>query len=355
MNLSANSKFLSIKYITSLLRASSSKSQKIKIIDTHYTGLESEKLPLKVFKSPKPLGRSIILYPGASPLAEEHPSMSFLACTLADIGFNVYIPRIPLLKKLDISEDNVRWFDNAYRQLLSMDEIKGTKVTCIGMSYGGAILLKASLSGYMSEHKPHCLFTYGTIYDIPTSIDFLMTGKLNIKGKEVQIKPHEWGLVVGFHNFLSKVDVGYNTDDIQRVLGIRVKDKQEESLSEAKLLSGDSKILALDILNGNMTDEIKRIINIIQKEQIHLLDGISPTNWCDKINAKVFIMHGANDNMVPYTQSTQLSNAILDSELFISYLYEHNEIAPKRSISHKLRELSRLVSFFEKFIRYHED
>ena len=354
MKLSENSKFLSIKYISSLLRASGSKSQKIKITDTYYSGLESEKLQLKIFHSPKPLGRSVILYPGASPLAEEHPSMIFLASTLADIGFNVYLPRIPLLKKLDISENNVKWFDHAYKELLSMDEIKGTKVSCIGVSYGGAILLKTSLSGYMQQNRPHCLFTYGTIYDIPTSIDFLMTGKVNIKGKDVQIKPHEWGLVVGFHNFLSKVNVGYNTDDIQKVLSIRIKDQKEESFIEAEKLEGDSKVLALDILNGNISKEIKRIINIIEKEQIHLLDGISPKHWCKDIDLKVFIMHGANDNMVPYNQSTKLANGISDSELFISYLYEHNEIAPKRSISHKLRELSRLVSFFEKFIRYHE-
>ena len=355
MNLSANSKFLSIKYISSLLRASGSKSQKIKITDTYYSGLNSEKLQLKIFHSPKPLGRSIILYPGASPLGEKHPSMIFLASTLADIGFNVYIPRIPLLKKLDISEDNVSWFDNAYKQLLSRDEIKDTKISCIGVSYGGAILLKTSLSGYMSKHKPHCLFTYGTIYDIPTSIDFLMTGKLNIKNKEVQIKPHEWGLIVGFHNFLSKVDVGYNTDDIQKVLAIRVKDQKEESFQEAEKLNGNAKILALDVLNGNMSKEVQRIIDIIQKEKIHLLDGISPKYWSHDIHTKVFIMHGANDNMVPYTQSIKLSERISDSELFISYLYEHNEIAPKRSISHKFRELSRLVSFFEKFIRYHEN
>jgi len=96
-------------------------------------------------------------------------------------------------------------------------------------------------------------------------------------------------------------------------------------------------------------------IEIIQKEQIHQLDSISPKKWSDKIDSKVFIMHGANDNMVPYTQSTKLSNSISNSELFISYLYEHNEIAPKRSKSHKIKELIRLVNFFKKFLQYHED
>ena len=86
-----------------------------------------------------------------------------------------------------------------------------------------------------------------------------------------------------------------------------------------------------------------------------VLDGISPQKWCGDITSKVYVMHGANDNMVPYTQSVELSENIDNAELFISYLYEHNEIAPKRSFFYKLNELKRLVFFIRKFIRHHED
>ena len=66
-------------------------------------------------------------------------------------------------------------------------------------------------------------------------------------------------------------------------------------------------------------------------------------------------MHGANDNMVPYTQSVKLSENISASELFISYLYEHNEIAPKRSIFHKIKELYRLILFYTKIFEYNDN
>ena len=75
----------------------------------------------------------------------------------------------------------------------------------MGVSYGGAILLKSSLTGPMLENPPHSMITYGTIYDVHNSLNFVMTGKINIKGKEVNIKPHEWGLVVCFHNFLNQI------------------------------------------------------------------------------------------------------------------------------------------------------
>ena len=136
--------YLSLKYIISLMRFSNSIPDYIKVADSSYTGLDNTQLPLKVIKGPNSLNRTLILYPGASPSAEKHPSMIFLASVLANIGFSVYIPRIPLLKDLDISEKNVDWFVNAYSQIIARDDIIGSKVSCMGLSYGGAILLKSS-------------------------------------------------------------------------------------------------------------------------------------------------------------------------------------------------------------------
>jgi len=348
--------YLSIKYVVSLIQFSKSIPDYINILDSTYRGLDNTYLPLKIIKGKMNLKRTIILYPGASPFAEEHPSMIFLGSVLANTGFNVYIPRIPLLKDLDISEKNVEWFQNAYNQLLNRDDIKNTIVSCMGVSYGGAILLKSSLGGKMfTQSPPRSIITYGTIYDVHNSLDFVMTGKIKIKGKEVKIKPHEWGLVVCFHNFLNSIDIGYDTLKIQKILKLRVQNKHKEVKSEIDQLYEGDRVLINDILNSNISPEVKRIIDIILKEKIDVLDGISPQNWCHNVKSKVFIMHGANDNMVPYTQSVLLSKHIKNSELFISYLYEHNEIAPKRSIFYKLIELKRLVFFIRKFIKHHED
>ena len=266
----------------------------------------------------------------------------------------MYIPRMPLLKDLDISEDNVDWFVNAYSQITARDDTRGSIVSCMGVSYGGAILLKSSLQKPMLSSPPHSITTYGTIYDVHNSLDFLINGKIMIKGKEVTIKPHEWGLVVCFHNFLNSIDIGYDTSNIEKILKLRVQDKHDEVDAEKEKLSGRERSLVDDILSSTISPEVKRILDIIFTDKMDALDGISPKNWCDQIKSKVFVMHGANDNMVPYTQSVALADHIKDSELFISYLYEHNEIAPKRSIIYKLNELMRILFFIKRFIRHHE-
>jgi len=345
--------YLSIKYIISLMRFSKSIPSHIKITDSSYIGLDGNELPLKIIKSKNSLNRTLIIFPGASPTAEEHSGLLFLSSVLANIGFNVFIPRMPLLKDLNISEDNVNWFSNGYSQLVKRDDIQGTKISCMGVSFGGAILLKASLQDLMLKSPPHSIITYGTFYDVRKSLEFLTFGKIKIKGKDVSIKPHEWGLVVFMHNFLASVDVGFDSSHLQKILALRVQDKNVDK--QLLNLSEKNRQLMNDILTSTISDEVSRIIDIIFKEKMNELDSISPKNWCKNINTKIYVMHGANDNMVPYTQSVDLANHLPNSELFISYLYEHNEIALKRSFIYKIKELFRIVSYMRGYIKYHEN
>ena len=337
----------------SLMRFSKSIPKHIKVTDSTYIGFNGDKLPLKIIKSKNTLNRTLIIFPGASPTAEEHPGLLFLSSVLANIGFNVYIPRMPLLKKLNISEDNVDWFSHAYSQLIKRNDINGTTVSCMGISFGGGILLKASLKELMLTSPPHSILTYGTFYDVKKSMDYLIHGTINIKGKDVVIQPHEWGLIVFMHNFLHTVDVGFDTTDLEKILELRIQDKEVDK--ELEKLSVIDRKLADDILNSTISNQVSKIIDIIFKEKLDILEGISPKNWCEDIKTKVYVMHGANDNMVPYTQSLDLANHLPNSELFISYLYEHNEIAPKRSFIYKIKELLRIVFYMRGYIKYHEN
>ena len=108
------------------------------------------------------------------------------------------------------------------------------------------------------------------------------------------------------------------------------------------------------VLKAEYNDEIKKIIyQIINKEKKNL-EKISPNNFADKIKNKIFIMHGANDSMVPFTESILMHENIQNSELLISYLYEHKEISTNRGILFKLYELLKMENFFASYFRYNE-
>ena len=129
---------------------------------------------------------------------------------------------------------------------------------------------------------------------------------------------------------------------------------EEEITVQLNKLPAKEKIILTDILEGNRNKEIDRIINLFLDELRDEFILLSPRYWSNKINNKVFIFHGANDSMVPYTESIALSKNIIDSELFISYLYEHRKISSNKGMFFKIKEFWGMIIFFSRFINYNE-
>ena len=83
-----------------------------------------------------------------------------------------------------------------------------------------------------------------------------------------------------------------------------------------------------------------------------LLDLLSPITWVNNINDKIFILHGANDSMVPFTESYLLHKNLPNSELLISFVYEHKEFSTNKGIIFKTKELLKMISFFANYFKY---
>ena len=58
--------------------------------------------------------------------------------------------------------------------------------------------------------------------------------------------------------------------------------------------------------------------------------------------------------MVPFTESTFLANAIQNSKLLISFLYEHREISTDRGMLFKIKELIKMINFFADYFKFNK-
>ena len=323
-------------------------------VDDFYLGLNGEKVPLRIFKHPKAKQTTFILFPGASPFAEEHPGMIGLATTIKNLGYNVFIPRIPPLKALNIGIENVDWFAHAYEKIIKREDVDIKNVAAVGISFGGSLLLKAMLEKKILNNPPRSLLMYGSCFDLETGLQFLITGEIEHDGKIAHIPPNDWGMTVLFHNFIKNIDLGFDTTKIQEVLSARVADNLElvEKLKQ-KLNDHDLKLIN-DVLNGNTNYDIEKISKQIIETQKEILNELSPSTFCHKIYTKVFVMHGANDSMVPYSESVKLGEKLPNNELLISYLYEHKEISTNSGVISKFIEFIKLERFFASYFRYNE-
>ena len=83
------------------------------------------------------------------------------------------------------------------------------------------------------------------------------------------------------------------------------------------------------------------------------LKSLSPKYWATNINEKVFILHGSHDSMIPFTESLQLAKNLSNSELFISYLYEHSEFSTNGRLIFNFIEILKLIQFYAKFFNHY--
>ena len=349
------SHIVSLKYIFLLIRYKQDNPPKVNISDESYKGLKGQDVILRTFIPKKRKKLSIIIFPGASPFAEKHPGMINLASIIAKLGYQVYIPRIPPLKKLDISDINIEWFSHAYQEILKRPEIDPNKVTITGIRYGGSLLLNSSLDKRMKTPKPKSLLIYGAAYQIDTGLDFLLTGKLIHDGKLINIKPNEWGITVILHNYLKNIDVGFDTKDIKKILSYRIADDMESVNQFREKLNNHDRIFIDNVLNATYNDEIESIVKKILDKERENLKKISPKTFSSQIDNKIFVMHGANDSMVPFTESIEMAKDISNSEVLISYLYEHKELSSNNGFFSKIKELCKMERFFASYFKYNED
>ena len=274
---------------------------------------------------------------------------------LAQVGFTVYIPRIPPLKNLDISEINVQWFAHFYQWTLDIEKVNPHQTIMMGISYGGGIMLKTLLNIKDRVPLPKTLLTYGTYSDAESTLDFLLTGEISIKEKIYQITPHEWGLTVLFHNYLKNLDTEWDTSGLQRAIQLHIQDKREKCDRHVDTLPEFQKNIFYSIITGNPIPEVKELAHAIFKNEQETLKRLSPTYWAKNFQKKVFILHGSNDSMIPFTESIQLSEDLPNSELCISYLYEHSEFSTNGDFFFNFMEIIKLIRFYTIFFNHYEN
>ncbi len=347
--------YQSLKFVYPLIRYNAEAYPSIGISTKFYSGLNDKNPPVKIMTPPKHRDRVAILFPGASPTAEDHPKMIMLGQVLAQNGFKVYIPRIPPLKKLDITIINVQWFTCFYQWIINTEKVNPQKILMAGMSYGGGLMLRMLKEINNKVPLPKSVLTFGTYSDSHSLLHYFLTGNISVKGKQFNIPPNEWGLVVIFQNYLKILEINWDSIELQRAIQLRIQNENLECNIQVDRLPDFQKGLFYSIISGKATPEVKKLAQAIFKIERESLKKISPKYWAKDIPEKVFIMHGAHDSMVPFTESIQLAEYLPNTELCISYLYEHNEFSSNGGFFFKIKELIKLLQFYAKLFFHYEN
>jgi len=320
-----------------------------------YKGINGENPPVRVLTPQNHGGRVATIFPGASPDGENHPKMLMLGQVLTRNGFKVYIPRIPPLTNLDITIINIQWFTYFYNWIINSEKVDPRHILMVGISYGGGLMLRMLQETNGSIPAPKSILTFGAYSDVQSLLQYFLTGNLSVNGKQIHIPPHEWGLVVLFQNYLKNLKTNWDSTELQKAIQLTIENNKEECEIQIAKLPNFQKGIFNSIITGRATHEVKKMAEEIINNEEESIKKLSPKHWPKGISRKVFILHGAHDTMVPFTESVQLAEYLQNSELYISYLFGHKEIYSNTEIIFKFAEFLKLLQFYSKLFYHYEN
>ena len=151
---------------------------------------------------------------------------------------------------------------------------------------------------------------------------------------------------------MNDINFGFDKKNIKKVIQYRINNEKSKALEKLKELNKEEYNIANAIISGKINNEVQKIVDDIIENKKEYIKDLSCKHICKDVSAKVFVLHGANDNMIPFTESVQLNQSLPNSNLLVSYIFEHKGVSSKRNIFFKLKEILKLIQFFSKFNRY---
>ena len=271
---------------------------------------------------------AFILYPGASPTGERHEAMNGLALALARGGFRVFLPRIPELMDVLIREESIDHVIKVFEAVSEREDVEGAKIAAVGMSFGGSLVVKACSDKRMIA-KPAVVLSYGSFFDFEKTLKFALTGDFSDGTTDYHLEPHEWGRIGFFYNFLQHVDEDFDFENVQSYLLTCVGvDEDEIAAAYNKLPERDRRFV--DKILKESDSAAQQLANETLAKVRPTIEPLSPRSFMDRIDFPLFLMHGANDTMVPFTETVMFDKALRERgkevDTFISYLYAHSEV-----------------------------
>lgn len=273
---------------------------------------------------------SIVLIPGVAAQGKEDLRLVAFATTLARSRFMVLVPEISNLRELKIRAEDSRTIIDAFTYLISRPEIPVQGQAGIGaFSYAVGPAVLAALDPDVRE-KIDFILSVGGYYDVEQVITFFTTGHFKNDNGWQYIKPNEYGKWVFV---LSNIErLSRQTDkEIFYAIAQRKMDNPNASIEDLtnNLSVEANSILAL-LKNQNYSETLTLITGIPNAIRADL-NALNLSNKnLSQLNAKLILLHGIDDDIIPYTESILLSRAVAEgqSELFIVDGLAHVNVHP---------------------------
>jgi pimeloyl-ACP methyl ester carboxylesterase len=269
---------------------------------------------------------ALVLVPGVHHLGMEEPRLRRFARALASHGYLVMTPQVDDLADYNITRRSAVVIGDAVHELVRQSG--APRVGLLGLSFAGGMSLIAASDPAVGEQLSGVI-AIGAHDDLNRVLNFFETDETQAPdGTVLKMKAHEYGSLVTAYSHASAYFAKRDVPEARKTLRTLLWEDLPDAHSEAKKLSRRgqrrmNELFAHD--TKSLVPDTQRVLKKVQPE----LEAASPHHYLAKLRVPVMLLHGAEDNVVPPTETLwlerDLPKGVLKSAL-ISPAIGHVEV-----------------------------
>jgi pimeloyl-ACP methyl ester carboxylesterase len=249
----------------------------------------------------------LVLVPGVSESGKDDPRLVALANSLARVQFLVLVPDIGNLRLLKVRPEDAAAIANATTALARRPELAPrAKIGVAAISYAVGPAMLAALEPE-ADRRIDFLLAVGGYYDLERLIGFFTTG--TIRGARAFAPPHPWGKWVFAQ---SNLDLLPERDrDAFRVVVHRRMANEAAAIEDLRPRLGPQARAVLDLLENRDPARVPSLIaGLPESVRRSIAELDLARRDLSGIGARVILVHGRSDTVVPAIESESLAQAL---------------------------------------------
>jgi acetyl esterase/lipase len=249
----------------------------------------------------------LVLVPGFTPQGKDDPRIVWLARLVARVGFVVLVPDLPGLRSLQAREADVEGMVGSYQFLVDQaTRVRPDRVGLMGISYGAGPTLVAAADPRIAERVDFVL-SLGGYYDLVDVIGFVTTGHYAWQDHRGYIPPSPYARGRFLLANLDLVQDPRDQEILARVGQGLLNGGGDPSVAAGTLSPWGASLLSL-LLNGD-PGRVRSLVERLDPRVRERIAYLSPSRVIDRVRAHLLVIHGLEDDFIPYTESLRLAAA----------------------------------------------
>jgi pimeloyl-ACP methyl ester carboxylesterase len=263
-----------------------------------------------------PVGRAhpsgLLAVHGIHHLGIDEPRLVNFSRAAAESGFAVLTPEVSALADYHVDENSIATIGESAAWLDGL--LGGRRVTISGISFAGGLSLLAARE---PRYAPHirALVLMGAYDDLARVSRFLATSKEEFPdGHSAGFPAHDYGASVFVYAHLDQFFSPADQPVAHEALRDWLWEQPEQAQALLGKLSPEGWTMMRALLDRQIAYVSPQILSAIHADQSQL-SALSPHEQLADLKLPVFLLHGADDNIIPSAESLWLAEDVPPGDL----------------------------------------